>query len=287
MSNARHSIGAQSHFTSGIRRAMMPLICIYMIAMAQGTTAARLPQSASGVEDATLAPIENNSIHLVAGVQFDETLLPDAQPKDDWYWIPSWFAGTWQRETVTTTKIYNYGAATEKVMTVQETARSLDEEGWQRDDKGEHWNCYHTPFRSESEGERTKQIFIVQSMTPLEITSDKVVKRFEGTGFIVDKETGIILHSARAKSVQTYRLVINGVINSSSVTIEFDKAGKPITAIKTTSEYTQISGFRARDFHEGKDMKSSFSEYLSNHGLHNLHPLRTTELPELRPTKRG
>lgn len=225
------------------------------------------------------APVNDAAPILIAGVQFDETMVPKEQ-SDEWYWIPEWFAGTWQRDSVTTTSTYNYKACTESRIAVQQMAHSNDGEGWQRDNRDQIWNCEHTPFYSVSDCGADKQIFIVSKMKPLEISEQKVVKQFEGTGYVVDKATGKIKHCAKATSVQTYRNVGPGVMEASSVTTEFSADGEALTASKSVTTYRQTAKFHTRDFHDGKDMRVSFKNYLDSHGKADLAPTVVSLLPD-------
>lgn len=250
--------------------------------MPPSSIAAHAPSATAGgvSQQAQWAPVNDAPAPiLVAGVRYDEQIAPIQDTAEAWYWIPDWFAGTWKRDSVTTTSTYNYKTCSESTLTVQEMAQSNDGEGWQKDNRGTIWNCDHTPFRSESDCGNEKQIFVVTAMKPLEISEEKVVKQFEGTGCVVDKATGKIRHCAKATSVQTYRKVGPGVMEASSVTTELSADGEPLTASKSMTTYRQTADFHARDFHGGKDMRVSFKNYLDSHGKPDLAPTAVSLLP--------
>ena len=237
------------------------------------------PDPTKGAEP-KLTPVPNRGEILIASLEYTDDDMPQMpESRCHWYWIPSWFAGTWHRETITTLAEYDYKRLTERNCRSRETAKSDDDEGWQKDSRGECWNCDHTPFRSESTGEQFKQVFVVTAVHPLEVTEDRVVKEFLGTGLLIDKVTGITRYTARAKSIQTYRPVKPGLISTDSVTTEFDENGNAVRVSKTHNLFRQTAAFSARDLHSGRDMRAAFREFLISEGMSDRVPTELTALP--------
>lgn len=223
-----------------------------------------------------LAPIEPESRVLVAGVQFSEEYLPKFRGDCVWYRIPEWFAGTWHRQEVTTSRDLDLKRNHESKLVTKELCSTYDEEGWQQDGAGGIWNCEHVPFRSESIGNGYRQVFIVSSLEPVEVTEKVVVKEFKGRGIVIESATGKIRYSAPATSLQTYQLVEPGVVACKSVTTEFDTTGRPVRITETASVLKRIKPFEQRNVYRGKDMRAAFKVFLCNEGKVELLPDATS-----------
>lgn len=234
---------------------------------------APVPQIVNGSRGGpTAAAADTDTPLLIAGLQFSESMLPATQPDTSWYRIPAWFAGTWHRESITFTNNYEFASHTETRISQPELAAADDAEGWQKDNHGDYWSCTDAPMRSEAQGRDYRQIFLITGIKPIEVTDDHVVKQLVGTGVLIDKATGKIKYSARAKSIQTYTPVKPGLILCKSVTTEFDAHGNAIRATKAINVFHRTETFRARDFHQGKDMRVSFSRFLTLQGKSELIP---------------
>lgn len=243
------------------------------------SAAANDAQSAGGVAQVPqLAPIAEPQV-LIAGIKFDESMLPHTAVNSQWYWIPNWFAGTWSRQAVTTVSEFDCKSGSTKQLKVTASARSYDQEGWQQDAKNNCWNCDHTPFRTESFGDSYRQIFIIHSVKPLQVTEEKVTKEFIGTGALVDIATGVIKHTAKARSVQTYTKGVDGYMTCKSVTTEYDATGNQTRISNSETEYKQVAEFQPHHQHEGKDMRISFRDFLVARGTANLIPNELASLP--------
>ncbi len=262
-----------SNISAFIRSALMLLIVYVGTLSTAGQTANILQGSVEHADK--LPPVES---YLRAGVQFDPSVLKRTASQIDWYLIPDWFSGTWVNDGNQTTTLYKFNYRTGQANTVPSRSRILtNDEVWgnQQDKTEGIWQSLVVPYQTETlfPDSNEKEISIVELVKPIKISKDKAVILFRSKRIRINNNTSIIIHTLQNESIQTYTQAGASRVQCYSSMKEFDENGNQIDLINVEKFCRQTAPFDSVDYDEhGNDLKSSFRDYLTSHGLADLIP---------------
>jgi hypothetical protein len=209
---------------------------------------------------------------LRAGAVFNEQLLPPAEPGNDWYWIPYWYAGLKHVDTETDWQDYNFQTG----VTINPDRVLLNRQdlaiGFQADRNGQVWEFKRAPYRATIEGQNTVSIMMVRNRDPLLVSQERVVIRLLQTAIIVDKASNRILSSGQTEQINTYFPSGPGVMTLQSSIKTFGADGSPQLQELNSGIVADRAPFQPIDYYEGHDMRALFSNYMLSHGYGNLLP---------------
>jgi hypothetical protein len=224
-----------------------------------------------------LSPLSNL---LKAGVTFSEQNMPKLTGSTGWYWIPTWFAGTYSTQKNTTYFYKDLQTGYSEAIDETHTAISKETIGFQKDGKGNLWEYQYGPYRQRVIGDTDFTIQQVQEHEPLEVTGNKVVVRYKGIDVRVDKVTNKIKRTTQNESIQVYTKNSDNTIKCRSSMKVFDTDGNPLSLQKLYSIKTRIKPFSEVTTYKDKDMRKDFVNYLVGKKRYDLLPTYSKEYIE-------
>ena len=205
---------------------------------------------------------------LRAGRAFKDENLPAMGTSQGWYWIPSWFAGTWHREVQT-----NFTPIGPKT----ELSRSLDEHqtGEQVDRNGGIWVHFSLPKKDTVEDEQTIEYQIITYSEPILTNETQIVGRYRALTIQVSKRNGKIVRVSQKEQFDTKRSEGQGAVFQDAWLTVYNERGIQLGSQQVQTHYYQIRPFKPIDIdpETGLDLRQDFKAYLMSHGLANLVPV--------------
>lgn len=217
-----------------------------------------------------MAPVEPQ---LQAGVVFNEQALPKLQPNNDWYWIPSWYAGMKHLETQTIVQDYNF--ATGQSINPNRTVLNRQDLpiGFQADKNGQIWEFKRAPYSTTIEGGNTFTTTIVRSRDPVQVNQNSVVVKMIETSVVVDKRTRRILRTLQQEQINSFTPAGQGAMNLQTSIKSFGPNGAPQIQETSVRSVTQIAPFQPINVYQGMDLRSMFRDFMLAKGYGNLLPV--------------
>ena len=209
---------------------------------------------------------------LQAGSVFNQQAIQQPQPNNEWYWIPSWYAGTKRVDSERILQDYNFRTGQMSQPNRVVTNRQQLSIGFQADKNGQVWEFKRAPYTTTVEGDGFFTTLMVKNRDPLKVTQDVVVLRLVQTSINVDQRSQRILKTMQEEQINTYTPGPNGVMNMQTSIKTFDSNGNPElqeTSVRTV--YT-TAPFQPVDTYQGRDMKMLFKSFLLTHGLSGYMP---------------
>lgn len=214
---------------------------------------------------------------LQAGSIYNEQNVPKLQPNNDWYWIPSWYAGVKHIETQTILQDYDF--RTGETLNAQRTVLNRQDLpiGFQMDRNGQIWELKRAPYEAttDSGGAFTKTF--VRSREPVQVSQSAVVVKLVETSVMVDKRTNRIVRTLQEEQINTYTPIGGGAMNMKTSIKAFDANGRAQMLETSVRNATQISPFQPINNYQGMDTRSMFRDFMIAKGMANLLP------PDLAP----
>ena len=218
-----------------------------------------------GVSDLAeaLPPVQAN---LRAGANFNEANLPAMGTIRGWYWIPSWAAGIWHRQTMT----YDLPDGSRKTQ-----LSSVDHFwGQQVDNRNGVWNHHNEPY-----GEREEMPGIIEWKTvvlkePVAVSNDGMKMHFRATTVQVERASGRIRRSYQQEEMQILRPGGPSMMAQESWIKFFDQMGRPLGNEHAVAQLNLAQPFRPEniDRKTGLNLQQDFRAFLNASGLANLIP---------------
>lgn len=237
----------------------------------QASTGASQPVFLQGFAEHAekLAPVEPQ---LQAGAVFTQQSLPPVQSNNQWYWIPSWYAG--QKHVDTETILQDYSFRTGQMQNSNRVVTNRQDLaiGFQADKNGEVWEFNRAPYTTSVEGDKYFTTMYVRKRDPLKVTRDQVVVRLVQTSVNVDKRSRRILKTMQEEQINSYVPAGRGVMNMQSSIKSFNADGSPQIQETSTRVVYDSAPFRPIDVYDGKDMRLLFRDFMLSHRFGNLLP---------------
>ncbi|MBX9692663.1 MAG: hypothetical protein K2Z81_09785 [Cyanobacteria bacterium] len=230
----------------------------------QGRTMLKL-----GVEHSTtLDPVPQS---LQAGSIFDNRMIPSLPKELEWYRIPKWLGGKWQRQQETTVHTMDFATGVESRPNHSFLSEQQASFGVQKDKVGDLWDCSLASTGVSNHGSY-RSIALVQFHRPVAVNAKEIVFREIFTVVNVMSETNVIMSSQRIESLTKYRPVGNRMLEASMSMKVYGPDGSPSTLQENLSYDRQIQSFSAVANYKGRDLRNEFAEFLRSQSLSNLIP---------------
>lgn len=209
---------------------------------------------------------------LQAGAFFNEQSIPKLQPNNDWYWIPSWYAGVKHIETQTILQDYDF--RTGETINAQRTVLNRQDLpiGFQMDRNGQIWEFKRAPYEAttDSGGAFTKTF--VRSREPMQVNQGVVVVKLVETSVMVNKQTNRIVRTLQEEQINTYTPLGGGAMNMKTSIKAFDANGRAQMLETSVRNATQVAPFQPINNYQGMDTRSMFRDFMIAKGMANLLP---------------
>lgn len=221
-------------------------------------------------EHSETLPAEDS--RFAAGSTFDERALPDYKSGNNWFWLPTWFAGNYKTDTLT--RVYRYDYETGKTDLTKNTyvVRRTEKWGWQQDRSGGIWQYDSTPYKSNIDRGASREIQLCKERVPVRMTAESATLRFRTTAIIINRQTEKIEWTNQSEYLQTYRPVGPNRIKVEISAKTFDANGRPLYIDKNIQYLDRITGFEPMDTLDGKDLRVMFRDFLLAHNRADLIP---------------
>lgn len=239
---------------------LIACLCL-VVSLASGAEAKML---VGGIDHSeTLQPLDKS---LVPGEIFEPSKLPSTQtePKNNWYKIPNWLAGTWHKDSQTDFYRFSYKTNTTDTTTRIETAKSNGTWGTQQDDKGVIWQFDPAPFTATVDSGDDFVVQMVRSSEPLDVNERRLVRRSIDTQIRVAKSNGVIKSVQTGEQITVYKSEGEALIKRETSAKVFDPSGQPVLLGKSFAYENRIKPFVPQDVYKGKDMKKLFEEFMKS-----------------------
>jgi hypothetical protein len=216
-----------------------------------------------------LAPVEP---HLQAGSIFNEQALQSLQPNNEWYWIPSWYAGRKHGESETILRDHNFQTGQTVMQNRQVMNRQDLDIGFQPDRNGQVWEFKRAPYTTTVESNTYFTTMMVRSRDPVTVNQNVVVIRMVQTSVNVDKRSRRILKTMQQEQINTYYPSAQGVMTMQTSIRSFGADGLPLVEESGTRLVYDRAPFTPIDSYDGRDMRLLFRDYMLSHGMSNYLP---------------
>ena len=214
---------------------------------------------------------------LQAGAFFNEQSVPKLQPNNDWYWIPSWYAGVKHIETQTILQDYDF--RTGETLNAQRTVLNRQDLpiGFQMDRNGQIWEFKRAPYEATTDGGGNFTKTFVRSRDPMQVDQNVVVVKLVETSVLVDKRTNRIVRTLQEEQINTYTPSGGGSMTMRTSIKAFGADGRAQMQETSVRNATQTAPFQPINNYQGMDMRSMFRDFMLAKGMANLLP------PDLAP----
>lgn len=222
-----------------------------------------------GIEHSVQLPALPN--YLQVGSIFNQALLNANPELKNWYQIPNWLAGEWQREEETIVSSYDYATKQRtnepKTIVARETAHF----GLQADRAGGIWHC-RIAAGGVADCGSYYSVALLGLQEPLAVSDKRVVLRDLFTELHVAKETNVIMLSLQAESITSYRPVRDGLVKTNTSVKFFEQNGTPKSMQKNLALTNRSAPFAPLNSYKGNDLRASFKRFLLSNGKDDLLP---------------
>lgn len=222
------------------------------------------------LEHAETLPAEDS--RFAAGTMFDASALPEYKAGNNWFWVPSWFAGNYKTESLTRTYRYDYRTGATDLQRTTSVLRRTEKWGWQQDRSGGIWQYDSAPYRQEVDRDTLQEFQLCKERVPVKITNNSVTLRFRITSIFINRKTEKVEWTIQSEFLQTYVPVGPNRLKVDISAKSFDVNGKPTTIDKNVQYLDRIAGFEPLDVYNGKDMRIMFRDFLIAHNRADLIP---------------
>jgi hypothetical protein len=204
------------------------------------------------------------------GAEVNET-APD-QPHIEWFPIPQWMAGTWQKQgdmeddAVNLLTGQRLGAPT-----FIRNVVSLSF-GDQRDSRGTVWHAEILPFRSDGFNGKVEDRRYVTQMRCVTNTAQQVVLQVRSFVVSIDLKKKKVNGSKQQEEIITFQPLTAQQIQTQSSTRSFSAAGQAFMQQRSHTTRMLIAAFAPVPTINGIDLKQSLAEFLVQHNWASLVP---------------
>lgn len=209
---------------------------------------------------------------LQPGQLFNPDSIPKPKVTNNWYWLPAWSVGLWRHDRQT---VYYFQHFAKNI--IDQHQREIVSEGtelWgsQQDRNGVVWDYQAAPYSIDIDSGDHIEIQQVQLDEPVEITQQKVTKKFRGIITKIDKRTNRITSSDQSESIQIYTPCGPQCMRCDSSMKTFDELGRAKYLQMSIDYIWRVSPFKPLNVFKGRDLLAMFKEYLQTNGLGSLAP---------------
>jgi hypothetical protein len=211
---------------------------------------------------------------LRPGEVFSDDLLLKAgtEANNDWYWIPSWYAGKRHAEQALIVSRYDFSTGLTTSPMLHQQQRQDHVSGYQADRNGGIWDFKNIPFIQHVDAGPVLAVLYVKAMNPLMINQSQIVCKYQELSITYDRKTHKIINIVQQEQISTISPVQPNGLRADISVKSFGWDGRPIRAEQSILEAKIVEPFQRIDTLEGKDLRAMFRDYLVANKLGNLVP---------------
>lgn len=190
-----------------------------------------------------------------------------------WFPIPSWFAGTWQKQGDERIDAIDMATGTESRTPVWIQNVMSATYGYQMDNTGAIWHAVLLPFTRDGVSGLDLDQRIVNGFKCMQSTESQVMLMFRATVVSVNQQTGRIDRTYQSEEIITYTPINNNQLHTMSSARFFDQHGRPMLNTTSTSIANRTAPFVPLRYHEQLDLEASLANYLRQNNMAQLVPV--------------
>jgi len=238
----------------------------------QGSGEVQTPLLQGGVKHSEELPELGES--LKPGKIFDDSILltPETPINNEWFRIPSWYAGVRHSEDITIVYRYMYKTGITTTPNQKQLERQDSLSGFQVDRDGGIWDFKHLPAIQHVESDLVNAVLYVKAITPLKENADQLVIKYEEVSITLDKRKNKILMVTQQEQINSITSPQPNLLRLDISCKSFGWDGKPERLEQSVSFARITKPFVHIDTYEGQDLRPLFREFLISHQLDNLVP---------------
>ena len=207
---------------------------------------------------------------LQVGEVFDEGILR-RRSKFNWYRIPEWLAGKWQRQQESIVSTYDYQTGRKSRMNKSITSQQIADYGVQKDRQGAIWSCDLSGKGSSNRGS-FKSVALIRSHYPVRQTAQEIVFKEEFVVLNVMNETNAIMDSFIVESITRLKPVKRGLLETTMSAQVYLADGTPKVQQESRAYDRLIKPYTSVDTYKGIDVRQDFIKFLESSNLGSLVP---------------
>ncbi len=206
---------------------------------------------------------------LQTGCRFNEADLGEMEVDSNWFEIPSWLAGVWKREK-STQKILGFIPLTRMDVRMRKY-------GFQTDSKGGIWHLVRTPYKTVTQTQGRKNVFVCWQEYPVSVSSDEVKVSLKWTVWCVSNYDSKIIEVRQGEQIDTYRPNSSTEIKVESNLKNSTESGQAFFNSKVKWKDSKVSEYAPLDVYRGLELRPMLDSYLRSVGKNELVPNVQTE----------
>jgi hypothetical protein len=195
-----------------------------------------------------------------------------AQPAVDWFMIPQWMAGKWNKKgdmTVSVTDLLTGRTGEPNVWTDDDMTIFW---GYQTDRAGNVWHANFTPNERDghSDGELVRFVAVAQKCEG--VSPEHLLTR---THYVITEtygNTNEVADRFQQETLAEFVPVSGAEFSGQSSNKMFHMNGQAYRVGVLQSKYNRLAEFTPINFERGLDMRRALADYLHTHGMDNLIP---------------
>lgn len=189
-----------------------------------------------------------------------------------WFPIPSWFAGTWQKQGDERIDAIDMATGSESRTPVWIQNVMSASYGYQTDNTGAIWHAVLLPFTRDGVSGLDLDQRIVNGFKCLQSNQNQVTLLFRATVVSVNQQTGRIDRTYQSEEIITYTPINNNQLHTMSSARFFNQQGRPVLNTTSTSIANRTAPFVPVKYHEQIDLEASLANYLRQNNMAQLVP---------------
>lgn len=210
-----------------------------------------------------LAPVEKE---FRRGAKIGKDFVERRDPKNHWYQIPDWAAGTWTSTLSTRTYARDLRSNRQLELPESRSTNMRFSWGFQRDKQGHVWEFAKEPYTLTLSSPEHKVIKRVLKRDFLQSDDKQVVLKLLTDNVIVNKNTDKVIKTVQVENIQVCQPSASECMTCNASYKIFDEDGTAVESGKEVNTSKRIEPFKNIDEYEGKNMRELFNEFLKAEG---------------------
>jgi hypothetical protein len=228
--------------------------------------------------------LQGNVEHSESLPSLDESLRPGEKYREeallkmgtaannDWFWIPSWYAGKRHTEDALIVYRYDFNTGITTTPMQRQLERQNSVSGYQQDRNGEIWDFKNIPFIQHIDSGAVLAVLYIKEMTPMVVNRSQMVLKYEEISITYEPKSHKILDVVQQEQINTISPMPPDGLRADISVKSFGWDGKPERAEQSVVFSKMIEPYHRIDTLDDKDLRSMFRDYLMANKLANLVP---------------
>lgn len=225
------------------------------------------------VEHAESLPSLDES--LKPGSKFNEDMLLKlgTSANNDWFWIPSWYAGKRHTDEALIVYRYDFRTGTASTPMQRQLERQDSISGYQSDRNGEIWDFKNIPFIQHVDSGLVRAVLYIKNMAPLVVSRSQIVLKYEEVSITYSPRSRKIIEVVQQEQINTISPLAAGTLRTDISVKSFGWDGQPQRAEQSVVLSNIVEPYHPINTLKERDLRPMFRDFLIAHKLENLVPL--------------